>query len=61
MTKKEMVTEIVNSTRIGNKESAIIDITNKVCKAYIALVYEKFMEDKSHSLFYYGLLVGYTL
>lgn len=56
-----MVTEIVNSTRIGNKESAIIDITNKVCKAYIALVYEKFMEDKSHSLFYYGLLVGYTL
>ena len=62
MTKKEMMYEIISNTKLsGLNENNILRTLAKLKKSRVEEVYNVFVNDKEHALFYYNILVCNTL
>lgn len=54
MTKKEMVYEMLNNTKISNvNERELINRINRTKRERIEMVYNEFLKDKEHARFYF--------
>lgn len=62
MTKKEMMYEIISNTKLsGLNENNVSRTLAKLKKSRVEEVYNVFVNDKEHALFYYNILVCGTL
>ena len=59
MTKKEMLYDIISNTNLcGLNENDVQNIINKTHKSEMEKIYNSFVNDKEHALFYYWLIAN---
>lgn len=56
MTKLQMIKEIVTHTKIKASDKRLEQLISNVSKSRVEEVYNAFLKDKEHALFFYSVL-----